>query len=112
MMVLDFLLIFIDSFSKYLRKVALKQKTAAVVLNGIQQVFESGVQCKKLRSDRGSEFRNNLLRNYLQKNEFVCFLPIKIQRLRLQKELLEQFAVDCIAIFKKKQNSQIYRRFV
>lgn len=62
-----FLLILIDSFSKYLRIVALKQKTAAVVLNGIQQVFESGVQCKKIRSDRGSEFRNNLLRNYLQK---------------------------------------------
>lgn len=35
-----FLLILIDSFSKYLRIVTLKQKTAAVVLNGIQQVFD------------------------------------------------------------------------
>lgn len=72
-----FLLILIDSFSKYLRILALKQKTAAAVLNGIQQVFESGVQCKKLRSDRGSEFRNKLLRNYLQKRSSFVFCPSK-----------------------------------
>lgn len=44
-----------------------------MVLNVIQQVFESGVQCRKLRSDRGSEFRNNLLRNYLQKKGVRLF---------------------------------------
>lgn len=41
-----FLLILIDTLSKYLRIVALKQKSARDVLNGIKQVFESGVKCR------------------------------------------------------------------
>lgn len=60
----------IDTLSKYLRIVALKQKSARDVLNGIKQVFESGVKCQTLRCDRGGEFRYRLLLNYL-KNEGV-----------------------------------------
>lgn len=65
-----FLLILIDTLSKYLRIVVLKQKSARDVLNAIKQVFESGVKCQTLRSDRGGEFKNRQLLNYL-KNEGV-----------------------------------------
>lgn len=65
-----FLLILIDTLSKYLRIVVLKQKSARDVLNVIRQVFESGVKCQTLRSDHGGEFKNRQLLNYL-KNEGV-----------------------------------------
>jgi hypothetical protein len=61
-----FLLILIDTLSKYLRLVALKHKSAREVSNAIKQVFESGVKCQTLRSDRGGEFKNRLVQNYLK----------------------------------------------
>lgn len=97
-----FLLILIDSFSKYLRIVALKQKTAAVVLNGIQQVFESGVQCKKLRSDRGSEFRNNLLRNYLQKKGVRLFFANQNSKASIAERVIRTIRGRLYRYFKKK----------
>ncbi|XP_062571174.1 uncharacterized protein LOC134233207 [Saccostrea cucullata] len=63
---IKFLLILIDTLSKYLRIVALKQKSARDVSNAIKLIFESGVKCQTLRSDRGGEFKNNLLQNYLK----------------------------------------------
>lgn len=96
-----FLLILIDSFSKYLRIVALKQKTAAVVLNGIQQVFESGVQCKKLRSDRGSEFRNNLLRNYLQKKGVRLFFANQNSKASIAERVIRTIRGRLYRYFKK-----------
>jgi hypothetical protein len=62
-----FLLILIDTLSKYLRIVVLKRKSARDVVNAIKLVFESGIKCKTLRSDRGGEFKNRQLQNYLQK---------------------------------------------
>lgn len=99
-----FLLILIDTLSKYLRIVALKQKSARDVLTGIKQVFESGVKCQTLRCDRGGEFRNRLLLNYLKMRELNNFLLIKIQRHLLQKELYVQFEVDYTDTFKKREH--------
>jgi IS30 family transposase len=65
-----FLLILIDTLSKYLRIIVLKQKSARDVLNAVKQVFESGVKCQTLRSDRAGEFKNRLLINFL-KNEGI-----------------------------------------
>lgn len=61
-----FLLIVIDTLSKYLRVVALRQKSAKDVTNALKEVFESGVKCQTLRSDRGGEFKNRILQNYLK----------------------------------------------
>lgn len=99
-----FLLILIDTLSKYLRIVALKQKSARDVLTGIKQVFESGVKCQTLRCDRGGEFRNRLLLNYLKMRELNIFFLIKIQRHLLQKELYVQFEVDYTDTFKKREH--------
>lgn len=83
-----FLLILIDSFSKYLRIVALKQKTAREVLNGIQNVFESGAKCKTLRSDRGSEFRNKLLQNYLQRTGVRLFFANQASKASIAERVI------------------------
>lgn len=60
------LLIVIDTLSKYLRVIALRQKSAKNVTNALKEVFESGVKCQTLRSDRGGEFKNRILQNYLK----------------------------------------------
>jgi hypothetical protein len=53
-----FLIILIDTLSKYLRLVALKHKSAREVSNAIK--------CQTLRSDRGGEFKNRVVQNYLK----------------------------------------------
>lgn len=56
----------IDTLSKYLRVVTLRQKSAKDVLNAIKLVFESGVKSNSIRSDRGGEFKNRLLQKFLK----------------------------------------------
>ena len=58
---IKYLLILIDTLSKYLRVVTLRQKTAKDVLNAMKLVFDSGVKSTSIRSDRGGEFKNRLL---------------------------------------------------
>ena len=46
---IKYLLVLIDIFSKYLRIIVLKDKSAKSVLRGIKEVFESGTKCQTLR---------------------------------------------------------------
>lgn len=83
-----FLLILIDTLSKYLRIVALKQKSASTVLSGIKEVFDSGVTCKTLRSDRGSEFKNHKLQNYLQSKGIRLFFANQASKASIAERVI------------------------
>ena len=63
---IQFLLIVIDLFSRHLHVRPLKNKTSNIVLEAFQDIFNNKIKPKKLRTDPGKEFCNNLLEQYLK----------------------------------------------
>lgn len=67
------LLVVIDIFSRFLLVQPLKNKTAKAVVEGFKQIIQKGRKCKKLRTDKGSEFSNRLLKEYLKSENIYYF---------------------------------------
>lgn len=67
-----YLLFSIDVFSRYLRVVPLKDKTAKSILQALKLIF-SQITPSKVRSDKGSEFNNRYVRAYLRKCKIKYF---------------------------------------
>ena len=64
-----YILVVLDTFSRYAWARPLKQKTGAEVATAFQDIFQkSGRRCKKLFCDRGTEFYNANLRRVLDSN--------------------------------------------
>lgn len=55
----------IDTYTKYLWSIKLKNKTALSVKNALNYVFNNFGVPKSIQSDNGKEFKNALLREYL-----------------------------------------------
>ena len=62
---IKFLLVIIDTFSKYLWVLPLKNKTGATVAEAFQKVLDEGRMPKRLRTDKGQEFRANIVKTLL-----------------------------------------------
>ena len=67
-----FLLFIIDIFSRYLWVKPLKNKTAKSILTAVKDVFLDR-KPKKLRTDKGSEFNNFILKKYLKQEHVYYF---------------------------------------
>lgn len=70
---IKYLLVVIDIFSKYLWVQPLKSKTAKEVLDALKQIFNGGRHGSKIRSDKGKEFNNNLMKSYLKSHKIYYF---------------------------------------
>jgi len=95
-----FLLIVIDIFSRFLWIQPLKNKTGKDVVTGLKNIFNKGRKCKKIRSDKGSEFVNHVVKTYL-KNEDIYFFTTQ------NSQTKANFAERVIKTIKNK----IYRFF-
>ena len=62
----NFLLICIDAFSRFLWVVPIKNKTNKMVMLGLKLIFDKGRKPDKLRSDRGLEFTGVQTQRYLK----------------------------------------------
>jgi hypothetical protein len=69
---IKYLLVVIDIFSRFLWVQPLKNKTAKEVVEGFKHILQSSRKCKKLRTDKGSEFTNKIMKEYL-KNQNIYF---------------------------------------
>ena len=58
---IHFLLIVIDVLSRYLWVVPLKDNKHGSMVNGFKTIFSSGRKPQKIRSDKGSEYKNKWL---------------------------------------------------
>lgn len=101
-----FLLILIDTLSKYLRIGVLKRKSAGDVLNAIKLVFESGIKCKTLRSDRGGEFRNHQLQNYLQKEGVRLFFANQNSKASIAERVIRTIRGRLYRYFQKNRTNR------
>ncbi|KAK3092447.1 hypothetical protein FSP39_002935 [Pinctada imbricata] len=68
-----YLLVIIDIFSRYLWVEPLKNKTGKEVIKGFNNVFAQGRKCAKLRTDKGSEFTNKAVQDYLKSQKVYYF---------------------------------------
>ena len=63
----------LDMSSRFLYRVALKNKTDKEVLDGFRKIFNKS-KIKAIRSDNGSEFINKKFKEYLEKNDIKQIL--------------------------------------
>ena len=64
-----FLLVCIDTFSKYLWVRMLQRKTGAEIIRAFDSILGEGRSPKKLRTDKGSEFMNKPFQAFLKKKK-------------------------------------------
>jgi len=69
-----FVLLAIDIFSRYVWVEALKTKQAKDVLDGLKIIFEKGRIPFKIRTDKGGEFTNGLMKTFLKDKGVVHFV--------------------------------------
>ena len=68
-----YVLAHIDIFSKFVRTVPLKSKTAQEVTKAFEKIFEDGGKTLKIRSDNHREFVNKTLQSLFQKEGIKYF---------------------------------------
>lgn len=89
-----------DIFSRFLFTAPLKQKTAAEVIKGLRSIFAKGRKPKKLRTDKGSEFKNKWVKSFLKKEE--------VHSIYTENETKSNFAERSI----QKLENRLHRIFV
>lgn len=82
-----FLLTVIDCFSRLATAVPIKSKHAVNVVEGMKKAFETLGVPRKLQTDEGKEFYNNLMKNYLRKNRVILFSTDQ----ELKAQIVERF---------------------
>ena len=70
---IQFWLIVIDVFSKYLWVQPLKDKTHQSVINGLKEILKDGRQGQSIRSDKGSEFANRWVKQFMKDRNIYYF---------------------------------------
>ena len=68
-----YLLVVIDSLSKYLMVEPLERKTADMTIKGFSKILKNGRKPQCMRSDRGGEFVGLKVQNYLKKMNIHYF---------------------------------------
>ena len=63
----------IDLFSKYAWVFPLKDKKWTSIVNAFQKIISDGRKPNKIWVDQGSEFYNNLFKNFLKTNEIEMY---------------------------------------
>ena len=75
---IQFLLMVIDVFSRYLWVVPLKDKTHTSIIDGFKMIFSQGRKPSMIRSDKGSEYRNRWVKVFFN-NSGVRHYPTYIE---------------------------------
>lgn len=90
-----YILLVIDSFSRFVWTRLLKQKSAFEVCEAFKSIIEeAGKKPAQLVTDRGKEFWNSKLSNYLKANDIVHYAPSNDQ-------FKASIAERCIRTFKQ-----------
>ena len=66
---MNYLLVVIDVFSKYVWVRPMKNKTVHSLLEAFDSVLSEGGKPEKLRTEKGTEFLNESFRQYLKKKD-------------------------------------------
>jgi hypothetical protein len=84
----SFILTVIDMFSKFAFTIPLKNKSGQSLKKAFQQIFSKGRIPMKLQTDKGTEFTNRLLQDYLAKNNVHFFTTTNVN---IKCSVIERF---------------------
>jgi hypothetical protein len=70
---IKYMLVVIDVFSKYAWVTPLKNKTGVLVKQAFRKIFAQGRKPNRIRTDRGSEFTNKVIKEYFIKEKIFHF---------------------------------------
>ena len=68
-----YLLVCIDVFSKFAWVIPLKNKTSSEICRGFTEIFSSKRKCKKICTDKGSEFYNTVVQKFFKSHKIKHF---------------------------------------
>ena len=83
----DFILTVIDCFSRFADAVPIGRKTASNVLRGFESVFSRMKIPKKIQTDDGKEFYNQLVKQYFEEKGIIHFSTDQ----ELKAQIVERF---------------------
>ena len=75
-----FVLVHIDIFSKYVRTVPLKSKTAQEMTSAFKKIFADGGKTQKIRTDRDGKFVNKTVQALFRKEDIKYFTSSNITK--------------------------------
>lgn len=73
-----YFLLAVDILSRFVWTVALRTRTGKEMVNAFQQIFEKGRQATNIRSDKGTEFVNKDVKQFLKKKGIHYFVTQNI----------------------------------
>ena len=62
-----YLVVSVDTFSRYAKVRPVRQKTASAVLEALESIFSTGPRVRMVRSDLGLEFKNSKVANFFER---------------------------------------------
>ena len=74
-----YLAVFIDIFSRHIWVEPMKTKTGGEMVQVLARIFKKGRKPLNMRTDRGTEYTNNIVQHYLKRegvHHFVAYNPI------------------------------------
>ena len=84
-----YVLVHIDIFSKFVRTVPLKSKTAQEVTRAFKKIFDDGGKTLKIRSDNGREFVNKTLQSLFQKEGIKYFTSSNVVKCAVVERVIK-----------------------
>lgn len=70
---IQYLLAVVDVFSKYAWAIPLKRKTGILVRRAFRKIFAQGRKPARIRTDRGSEFTNSIMKAFFEREKIFHF---------------------------------------
>jgi hypothetical protein len=88
-----FLLIVIDTLSRYLWLAPLLDKTHGSVIKGFKKLFPKGLKCKVLTTDNGSEYKNRWVKKYLKDNKVYHYTTNTTRKAGLAERVISSVKI-------------------
>lgn len=104
---IKFLLVIVDVFSRFLWVRPLKDRKAKSVIDAFKDVLTGPRRPRTIRTDKGSEFYNRFLQQYLKDQEIII-LCLERDESQLCREIHTDAEKTNLSIFHSSSKTQIY----
>ena len=105
-----YILVVIDAYSKFLSVKPLKTKTAVVVKQAIEEIFNTMKKPEVFRTDPGTEFKNKILQQYLNTSGVRFQITTNENKALFAERVIKTLKRKIYHYLTHKQYTLLYRR--
>jgi hypothetical protein len=98
-----YILVCIDTLSKYAWLEILKTKTSVEVCRAFEHIFTGPRKCLRLRSDKGGEFTSKSIEKYFKDNQIIHFITHNPVKANFSERLIRTIKKRLFKYFHHKQ---------